>query len=61
MRNRILAAAIASAIAIPAAQAGEGMWTPQQLPEIAKSLKAAGLKLDAARPASLSRSGLRFG
>ncbi len=54
MRSRILAAAIALTIAIPAVQAGEGMWTPQQLPEIAKSLKAAGLRLDPGRLADLS-------
>jgi hypothetical protein len=35
-----------------AAVAEEGMWTPQQLPEIAGALKVAGLQLD---PASLTR------
>ena len=34
------------------AHADEGMWMPQQLPQIAKQLKAAGLKLD---PASLTK------
>ncbi len=34
------------------AHADEGMWMPQQLPQIAKQLKAAGLKLD---PATLTR------
>lgn len=29
-----------------AAQAGEGMWVPQQLPEIAQPLRQAGLQLD---------------
>jgi hypothetical protein len=47
----ILAAATAAvatlAIAAPGpARAGEGMWVPQQLPEISKTLKKAGLKLD---------------
>jgi Peptidase S46 len=31
--------------AIPSAHAAEGMWVPQQLPEISGPLKAAGLKL----------------
>jgi len=34
--------------------AGEGMWTPDQLPEIAAPLKAAGLALDPAQFAALS-------
>ena len=34
------------------AHADEGMWMPQQLPQIAKQLKAAGLKLD---PAALTK------
>jgi hypothetical protein len=34
------------------AQADEGMWMPQQLPQITKQLKAAGLKLD---PKSLTK------
>ena len=51
MRMTILAAttaatALAAAIAPATARAGEGMWVPQQLPEIAKTLKKAGLKLD---------------
>jgi len=48
MRPNLLAAAIAvplSLFAAQAAQAGEGMWVPQQLPEIAGPLKKAGLKL----------------
>jgi len=32
--------------------AAEGMWMPQQLPEIAPQLKAAGLELD---PANLTK------
>lgn len=34
------------------ASADEGMWMPQQLPQVAKQLKAAGLKLD---PATLTK------
>jgi hypothetical protein len=34
-----------SSLSIPDARAGEGMWVPQQLPEISAPLKAAGLKL----------------
>ena len=34
-----------SAATLPSAHAAEGMWVPQQLPEIAGPLKAAGLKL----------------
>jgi hypothetical protein len=34
-----------SIVAIPSAHAVEGMWVPQQLPEISGPLKAAGLKL----------------
>jgi hypothetical protein len=48
MRPNLLAAAIAvplSLLAAQVAQAGEGMWVPQQLPEIAGPLKKAGLKL----------------
>jgi len=43
---------IALAILSSAAHADEGMWMPQQLPQVAKQLKAAGLKLD---PASLTK------
>ncbi|WP_425463003.1 S46 family peptidase [Luteimonas granuli] len=39
-------AAIAAAAAASPAHSGEGMWVPQQLPEIARPLKKAGLKLD---------------
>ncbi|KGM54124.1 dipeptidyl-peptidase 7 [Lysobacter daejeonensis GH1-9] len=44
MRHTVLATAIALA-GMGAAVAGEGMWVPQQLPEIAGPLKKAGLKL----------------
>jgi len=43
---------IALAILSTAAHADEGMWMPQQLPQVAKQLKAAGLKLD---PATLTK------
>ncbi|WP_296951140.1 S46 family peptidase [uncultured Massilia sp.] len=49
MKKSILALAILTSFA---AQAEEGMWMPQQLPQVAKQLKAAGLKLD---PASLTK------
>src|SRR3954466_6492240 len=48
MKKSLLALAILSS----AAHADEGMWMPQQLPQVAKQLKAAGLKLD---PASLTK------
>lgn len=48
MKQLILAA---SALALFAAQADEGMWQPHQLPQIAPQLKAKGLELD---PQSLS-------
>src|SRR5690606_29319721 len=48
MGKTLLAAAIAAIAASAAspAHAGEGMWVPQQLPEIAGPLKRAGLRLD---------------
>lgn len=49
MKKSLLALAIMS---ISSAHADEGMWMPQQLPQIAKQLKAAGLKLD---PNTLTR------
>jgi len=48
MRKSILMLALASSFAM----ADEGMWMPQQLPEIANELKAAGLALD---PADLTK------
>jgi hypothetical protein len=48
MKRSLLALAILSTVA----HADEGMWMPQQLPQVAKQLKAAGLKLD---PASLTK------
>ena len=54
MRKMLVATLAAVTAAVPVAQAGEGMWTPQQLPEIAKSLKTAGLKLDPGQLADLT-------
>ena len=50
MKKTLLTLAILSTTA--AAYADEGMWMPQQLPQVAKQLKAAGLKLD---PATLTK------
>ncbi|MGI8561921.1 MAG: S46 family peptidase [Luteimonas sp.] len=50
----IATAAIAAASATPPAHAGEGMWVPQQLPEISAALKKAGLKLDPKKLADLT-------
>lgn len=48
MRKTLLALVVAAATAslVPVVHADEGMWVPQQLPEIAGALKKAGLKLD---------------
>ncbi len=58
MRKTTLAAGLAAALfAIGAgrpAAAVEGMWVPQQLPEIAPALKKAGLKLDPKQLADLT-------
>ena len=48
MKKTLLSLAILSGFA----HADEGMWMPQQLPQVAKQLKAAGLKLD---PAALTK------
>ncbi|KQX00393.1 dipeptidyl-peptidase 7 [Massilia sp. Root418] len=45
---------IALAILSTAAHADEGMWMPQQLPQVAKQLKAAGLKLDPSKLTQLT-------
>ncbi len=47
-------AVIVLALGACTAQAKEGMWVPQQLPEIAGPLRAAGLELDPAQLASLT-------
>ena len=49
MKKTLFTLALLSAAA---AHADEGMWMPQQLPQVAKQLKAAGLKLD---PAALTK------
>jgi hypothetical protein len=49
MKKTLLSLAILTSFA---AHADEGMWMPQQLPQVAKQLKAAGLKLD---PNSLTK------
>lgn len=55
MRLRLLTASVLAALAAaPAALAGEGMWVPQQLPEIAGPLKEAGLKLSPQQLADLT-------
>ncbi|WP_423185852.1 S46 family peptidase [Alishewanella sp. d11] len=48
MKKSLIMLAFTSTLAI----ADEGMWMPQQLPEIAQQLKAAGLELD---PANLTK------
>ncbi len=47
-------AAATAVVALPLAHAGEGMWVPQQLPEISGPLKTAGLKLDPKQLADLT-------
>ena len=55
MRKTMMATGIAVAVAgIGTAVAGEGMWVPQQLPEIAGPLKKAGLKLNPQQLANLT-------
>ena len=57
MRLPFLAATLLGVISIgsaPGAVAGEGMWVPQQLPDIAPALRKAGLKLDPNRLADLT-------
>jgi hypothetical protein len=50
MKKTLITLAVLSTASV--AYADEGMWMPQQLPQVAKELKAAGLKLD---PASLTK------
>ncbi len=56
MKKTLLAMALATATAglVTVAHADEGMWVPQQLPEIAGPLKKAGLKLDPKQLANLT-------
>ena len=53
MRLSVLAATIALSLS-SAAGAKEGMWVPQQLPEIGDELEAAGLALDPRQLADLT-------
>lgn len=53
MTPRLIAALLALAAATPAI-AGEGMWVPQQLPEIGDALKRTGLRLPASQLADLT-------
>ncbi|PJK10419.1 dipeptidyl-peptidase 7 [Lysobacteraceae bacterium NML95-0200] len=54
MRLNTLAVALVLAASGAAAHAGEGMWVPQQLPQIAEPLAKAGLKLDPQQLADLT-------
>lgn len=55
MQKTIMATAVALAVTgMGSAVAGEGMWVPQQLPQIAGPLKKAGLKLDPKQLANLT-------
>ena len=54
MRYTVLAAAMALAGVTGGAMAAEGMWVPQQLPEIAGPLKKAGLELSPEQLADLT-------
>ena len=55
MRHRTLPAATALILACGAAQAGEGMWMPSQLPQLAKQMKAAGFRGNPADLADLTK------
>lgn len=46
MRRLLTVAVLSAGLALPAAHADEGMWQPAQLPSLARTLKAEGLKLD---------------
>ncbi|MFT4248348.1 MAG: S46 family peptidase [Pseudomonas sp.] len=55
MRMKLLAFSVAAALgAAGATQAAEGMWVPQQLPEIAGPLQKAGLRLSPEQLADLT-------
>src|SRR3546814_11655849 len=54
MRLKIQTLAIALAACTTPALAGEGMWVPQQLPEIAGPLQKAGLQLQPGQLADLT-------
>ena len=50
----LVVAAVAMSVLAPAAWAVEGMWTPEQLPEIEDQLKDAGLKISADKLSDLT-------
>ncbi|AOL18746.1 hypothetical protein BGK55_05355 [Xanthomonas citri pv. malvacearum] len=55
MRPNLFAVSVLATLAVAAsAQAGEGMWVPQQLPEIAGPLQQAGLRLSPRQLADLT-------
>lgn len=54
MRLSVLAVALCLATVASNAHAGEGMWVPQQLPEIAGPLAEAGLELPPEQLADLT-------
>ncbi|APP83798.1 S46 family peptidase [Xanthomonas hortorum] len=55
MRPNLLAVSMLTTLALAAsAQAGEGMWVPQQLPDIAGPLQQAGLRLSPQQLADLT-------
>ncbi|QBG89198.1 S46 family peptidase [Xanthomonas oryzae] len=55
MRPNLFAVSILATLAVASsAQAGEGMWVPQQLPEIAGPLQQAGLRLSPQQLADLT-------
>lgn len=55
MRSNLLAFSVVASLGlVQVAHAAEGMWVPQQLPEIAGPLKQAGLKLSAEQISNLT-------
>ena len=55
MRSNLLAFSIVASLGlVQVAHAAEGMWVPQQLPEIAGPLQKAGLKLSPEQLADLT-------
>jgi hypothetical protein len=46
VRRLLMVAALSAGFVMSSAHADEGMWQPSQLPKLAKTLKAEGLKLD---------------
>src|SRR5690606_40682102 len=54
MRHSVKVLALALAACMGTAAAGEGMWVPQQLPQVADQLQKAGLELPPAQLADLT-------